>query len=485
VPPPARPNGAVAVMFAITLPVMLGFLGLAIDLALVYMRHEELQQMADGSAMAAARMLDGTPAGIALAKSEVMGIASSFNYGGPYSGTSKSFAYGVNWDLRVLSFSSAPSGATWFQADDPIDAATAATLIYARVDTARLAELPANPGLVSTGLLRMVAGQEVLLAPAAIAGKTEMAVTPLGICALRTTKYASRPSTAGNELLEFGFRRGVSYDVLNLDPNSTAAKSFIVNPVDDMSVASPSASHFEHDVIKPFFCSGKIAYASLRAGGSVHVTSRASTAIHPWLNSRFGDYSGGDACTADGAPPDTNVREFVGANVTWMSTGLPAAKPLPAASPRMTVADPDPAPAGVVAADYGPLWVFNKPLKFVSSSAGGGSPFTISNWDVLYKTTSGPAMPKPTSTPAMPSAGAYQDSPYTKLVTAPTATFKIGRRRLLNLPLLDCSSAGATASVLGIGAFWMTSKATADSVYAEFAGLVSESTLIGNVRRQK
>jgi hypothetical protein len=37
--------------------------------------------------------------------------------------------------------------------------------------------------------------------------------------------------------------------------------------------------------------------------------------------------------------------------------------------------------------------------------------------------------------------------------------------------------------VLGVGQFLLTAKATSSSVYAEFEGLVDESTLVSNVRR--
>jgi hypothetical protein len=243
-------------------------------------------------------------------------------------------------------------------------------------------------------------------------------------------------------------------------------------------VINPSASHFTRTTIKPFFCAGSIAYATLRAGGSVHVMPRGSTEVHEWLNSRFEAYTG-DGCAPGGAPPDSNVREFVGSNVTWMTTTLPAAQPLPATSPRMTIADPATVPANVRAGDYGPLWVYNKPAKYVSATTGAGaSPtfFAIGNWTALYQTTAAPAMTNPTTL-------TYPDPPYTQRVTAASGTLKFAGRRLLNLPLLDCATAGATATVLGIGRFYMTSKATAASVYGEFAGLASESSMVANVKR--
>src|SRR4051812_40278482 len=69
--PRARPDtqhGAFGVLYAIMLPVMLGLIGLAIDLSVLYARGHELQAIADSAALAAARALDGTEQGLALAR---------------------------------------------------------------------------------------------------------------------------------------------------------------------------------------------------------------------------------------------------------------------------------------------------------------------------------------------------------------------------------------------------------------------------------
>jgi Flp pilus assembly protein TadG len=53
-PPRLGPQGAVAVPFAVMLPVMLGFVGLAIDRSMVCARSFELQHLAGATAATAA-----------------------------------------------------------------------------------------------------------------------------------------------------------------------------------------------------------------------------------------------------------------------------------------------------------------------------------------------------------------------------------------------------------------------------------------------
>jgi Flp pilus assembly protein TadG len=483
-PLPARPNGSVAVPFAIILPVVLGMMGFAIDLSMLYLRNTEMQQMADSTAMAAARRLDGTLAGINAAISDAETMAAANSYGGEYSGSKNSFTLGTSWSASALLLSTAPSGAPWVPAESVTDAATAADMIYVKVDTSVLSGLSGNPGRVATTLMRFLGAQDyVTAAPVAVAGQTGMQVTPLALCALKTIKFAPRPSSAGNELVEFGYRRGVPYDLLNLSFSGAAAQRFVVNPIDDRRVSNPDPSHYSNQFIKPFFCSGSLAYPGLRAGADVYVKSIDSLGvdIHDWLNSRFDDVVGdGDACPQrNGAPPDSNVREFTPSNVAWMKTDRFSARPF-TDSQLYTVADPVTLPTHVEVKDYGPLWVNAKPVKFVSAAVGGGTTpvaFKINDMPVLYPVNAGPAWVVPTLT--------YKDPPYKQdKPVSPSGTVKVDRRRIVNLPLLDCSGAVVDrAPVLGVGQFLLTAKATSSSVYAEFEGLVDESTLVSNVRR--
>lgn len=55
---------------------------------------------------------------------------------------------------------------------------------------------------------------------------------------------------------------------------------------------------------------------------------------------------------------------------------------------------------------------------------------------------------------------------------------------MLNVPLLSCPVAtgnGVPADVLAVAKFFMTVPATSTSVYAEFAGIIPEKSLSGQV----
>lgn len=59
---PARQRGAVAVIVALSLVGMIGFVGLALDLGKLFVAKSELQNSADACALAAARELTGANA---------------------------------------------------------------------------------------------------------------------------------------------------------------------------------------------------------------------------------------------------------------------------------------------------------------------------------------------------------------------------------------------------------------------------------------
>lgn len=59
--PPRGQRGAVLIWFALLLPVLLGFMALAIDLARLNLTRVELQNAADAAALAGALAVSGTP----------------------------------------------------------------------------------------------------------------------------------------------------------------------------------------------------------------------------------------------------------------------------------------------------------------------------------------------------------------------------------------------------------------------------------------
>jgi hypothetical protein len=138
----------------------------------------------------------------------------------------------------------------------------------------------------------------------------------------------------------------------------------------------------------------------------------------------------------------------------------------------VTVADlppGDPLAVGTAAAQYGPLWLYAKPVKF-----SGGAAFGTSDWSTLY-------------TPGSPTlkAGSFYPSPTPYEASKPTGLSTVGdRRRVLNIPLLQCPVSAGTphaATVVAIGKFFMTVPASDTALFAEFAGLAPEPSLGGQV----
>jgi hypothetical protein len=203
------------------------------------------------------------------------------------------------------------------------------------------------------------------------------------------------------------------------------------------------------------------------------------------LNSRF---DLGNACNRSSAPPDSNVRPYIyNKNISWMST-TPTGQTAQSATSGgalLTVADPSAPPSGTTAQMYGPIWTYARAVPYTSYTgnaepSGGYAPFSATSlvWSKLY--SPGPtvgAYPSPSGT----------KTPYQANVNSlpPAAGHGLGvpDRRVLNVPLLACSGAApsTTATVLAIGRFFMTAPADSNSVYAEFAGAVTDEYVKGQV----
>jgi Flp pilus assembly protein TadG len=490
-PPFAREHGAFAIMFAPLLILIIAFCGLAIDMGRLYNRIVDLNGLAKAVALAAARELNGTPAGIAAAKAQARATAERLKY--EYFGSGLS----ITWSDEALSFSSSPSkSGTWTPASSVGPSSDASALFYAKVDTGGLDQ---SVGKVDTLFMKVVSNSlsAIQLRDTIVAGRSAVGVTPLGICAMSTAPAAERIAVDSggatlSELVQYGFRRGVSYDLMQLNPKGTSPARFALNPVVAPGGSGPA---FDTASLGPFMCSGRM-WVPRVTGGDIRISPLPSTSplasLYTALNSRFDMYAG-SPCGAIGAPPDGNIKEYAYDQtdiVKWMSpnVGRAGAFTTTARGKLETVADlPDDWPTPPSSSgDYGPLWAYGKAVKTPSplnspEPSGGYSPFTPSDWVALYK--SGPSVstyPPGTATP-------YQAISGTNNFKAPSAANKpmaSRGRRVLNIPLLSCEPSvpsGATAQVLAIGKFFMTVQATQNSLVAEFSGLVPEAALPGEV----
>jgi hypothetical protein len=457
-------NGAIAIMAPCVLIVMIGVLGMALDLSRSYNRKIELQGVADALALAAASALDGTPEGIDRAATEAEQAATGYNF---------SYNNGVvAWSPAALKFGTSADAA----ADDWMDAATAkgkaSKAFFAKVDTGAL---DAKHGKISNFFMPVLspALAESQIAAAAVAGRDSLNVLPLAICANANTNAVGLPS---GELVEYGFRRGVSYDLMNLNPGGRSPENFLVNPIAPAGTTGTTMKN-RLDVVAPFVCTGKMAIPTLRGGDLTVERGFPLSSLYVHLNSRFGSYTA--PCQASTAPADPNLTQFTLATATWMKfkpDGLSANTLTDPTGPLLTVAEK---PTGATKTAYGPLWSFAKAAKYSSYLAQGGVEpvtgyvtFAPTDWAVLYNPGQPQAQSYPTTTP-------YQSSG----VPAPYKAYR--NTRVLHVPLLRCpvsTAAITSATVLGIGKFFMTVQASSTALYAEFAGMDTEAASGGNVR---
>ncbi len=464
-------RGAIAAMFPVLLLVMIAICGFSLGLSQVYNRKIELQQVSDAAALAAARQLDGSQAGLDRALAAANSTAANFVY--------SYHNLPIEWSNSAIQFGSGPDGGSSGWIDGSTARNAAGQIFFVKTDTARL---DSKHGVVQNPFLAILsaASAEVEIHSHSIAGRFSMAITPLAVCALSNTPAASR----SGELVEYGFRRGVAYDLMQLNPNGTTAENFLLNPIAPAGTVGTAVSS-KLGVLQPYVCTGTIALPNL-AGGSITVERPFPLAsLYQQLNSRFASYTA--PCDPKSAPPDANIKAYTyGSDAAWM-TNVPAgqtAQSTTSGGKLQTVADPAPSPAGTTGPAYGPLWSYAKAAQYSSYVAGQPEPSTgyasyaTSAWPTLYSPGS------PTAKASYPTNGPYQATSGTNF-QAPPATYKSLRdRRILNVALLQCPvAAGSTAAanVLGVGRFFMTVPATATSLSAEFVGMARNQALGGEV----
>ncbi len=465
-PPRARARGTIVILCALLMTVLIGFAGLALDAGILYYRKVQLQALADNAALAAALRLNGTQAGIEAAATRAADTAAAAKIG---------LRGRVTWVADALRFADDPDATeeNWRPA-----ASAPLTVRYARVDIARLGNAMRRVQPVLMAALGESA--PVSVGGVAIAGPTMLKVAPLAVCAMGAASAKRAHVAAGvDELVEYGFRYGVGYNLLHLNPQPGASTGawFLVDPVTPPGTAASEAASAD-DAVAPFLCSGTLAYSRI-GSAPLNVRRPAAFNLAAQMNSRFGSYGGTPACTLAGAPPDRNIKQYNGSNASWMQpapvpTRLTAAPTTPSPTePLRTIADLPPPLATVAAGEYGIRWAYG-PAKL--HPAGSGN-IPTTRWSVLY----------PSATAITGTAGAYPAGPYnasnsSSYVQVPEDGPGRRDRRLLHVPLLDCTApVGTQATVRAIGRFLLTAAATATEVPGEFAGIVDEAALAGGV----
>jgi Flp pilus assembly protein TadG len=453
--PARQQQGAVAVMFGLTLVALLAAGGLVIDLGHLYVLKSELQNGADSGALAGAEEIDMTAAGVSRAAAKAIAFAGQNNF---------NFSSALVLTNADISFGSAPDG-PWSTVSEASASPSGKTFI--RVNTGNRT--------VPTYLMGVAGIPTIATSGVAVAGRFVVDITPLGVCAVDPANRlnARLPLTVPAELVEYGFRRGTTYDMLSLKNIAGSSDPMLINPVD----TPPSAcggSHSSANFTAPFLCQGNS--AATNNATAVYVNTGVSAGpVESALNSRFNDYSGGSSCVPATAPPDRNIQPYVVNDTTsgsgkWMTSNQ-ANQSQPISS--LGVVTP-----ATTTGTQGVLWSYSRPLQAVGSpgSYTAGAEFSTTDWATLYNGSTTVAGQYPAGAGASPysqTSGAYFQLPGTNTPTV--------NRRLMNLAILDCTipvGSGACKQVplLGVGRFFMQRPAaltgSSPGLWVEFAGLI-------------
>lgn len=428
-----RQQGAVAIIVGLSLFILIGLLGLVLDLGHLYIAKTELQNAADAAALSGAKELNGTATGITSAVNRAILTAGQNQY---------DFNHAVVIDIGDISVGDCPQDSCMSPASSVTTNTLAAGKTFLRVmipsgdlRTWFMRAIPSGPQNTSTFGL-------------AVAGKYEVDITPIAMCQLPD------PGTTN----ELGYERGVSYKVSDSNPIGPGTMYWI----DPESATPGSCSATNTNDTLPYVCTGKTGYTPI-VGETVNTNTGISDPQLAALDSRFDSYPSQSKCDPGTAPPDTNIKEYIyssnpaGSPKDWMNpdptrqsirfgTFGGVYKPVPYASRTF--------------ADYGVLWAAYRPTGA-----------TVSQWPTLYQ--GGNATSYPETSP-------YAQTSGSNFFQQPSAAHRPGKsgRRALNMVIVDCLTAGGVcrpATVLGIGKFFMQKKANQPGnkeIYVEFGGLL-------------
>ncbi|MCK9983921.1 MAG: hypothetical protein AzoDbin1_00393 [Azoarcus sp.] len=524
-----RQRGAIALMTALLLIfVLLPFTGLVLDLGHLYIAKSELQNAADAAALAGAKELNHTSGGITAAVDKAISTAAAHNYDlrRPVTITIDNIRLGSCPNAENENAFGRPGDrdppCPFVSAASVTSDAQATGLTFLEVDTG-------NPD-INTYLMGLFDAlfETVSTFGYAVAGHFETMVTPIGVCAIdpsaRTAQYTH--TNGLKELVELGFRRGVTYNLFQLNPLvSGSSDPYLINPVDAFpNTCDPN--HASANFTAPFICTGTSAVLG-SGSGKVYTNTGMTASLDSSLNSRFGDYKPPSVCTPSSAPPDVNIKEYNCANnsfpgcktnpaqtspIDWMEGGAPNRefvetiqnnpdinlnnKPRYASPPSAPGAGRDGVPFAY--AGYGPLWSYNPARQAVPRvPAKPGDPYMAgnaytpaqANGSAMYNTSDANYFNGnyPTGAVGADFPSSTTPAPYNQSGNA--NYFKRGTngrpdRRVLNIVLIDCTVAPvgpnscAAMQVAGIGRFFMQVKADFSGgpekrvLDAEFAGLI-------------
>ncbi len=504
-----RQRGSVAVMTGLLLMlVLIPVSGLVLDLGHLYIVKTELQNLADASALAAGKDLDNTDAGLnkAVASGKAIALKNRYNFGSTMTLLDENFR-----------FAASPDG-PWYTLAESLGNAAGRTFV--EVDTRSNGRT--TPQTINTWLMRVAGKTSTETFSRAVAGRFVNTVTPIGICAIDPTRRTANYDYGSfTEIVEYGFRRGMSYNVFELGSLGGASSDpYQINPVNSPP-NSCNPSNSATNTVAPFMCVGNSAVLPTGVG-QVYTNTGVSATLDKALNSRFNDYSGGSQCDPSTAPPDINIKEFdcVGGNpcagptavtapTTWqdsntLNTSLPNQQsvstitsgslktpgyslPFEASAVNSSQVWPSTVSAtsrvtSTTLADYphnGVLWSYTPAVQadgttaITPAQANGTIGTNTLGTDKLMYGLKGSATDyiDAANYPTAVGAGftSQYAAPYNQ-ASGPTFQAPAGRtgtenRRILNIVLIDCrtppvgSGACGVMNAVGIGKFFMQKKA--------------------------
>jgi Flp pilus assembly protein TadG len=437
-----RQQGAVAIIVGLSLFILIGLLGLVLDLGHLYIAKTGLQNAADAAALSGAKELNGTAPGITAAVNKAITTAGQNKF---------DFTQPVVIDIGDIRVGDTPTNMVAASSVTTDALAAGKTFLEVMIPSGNLRTwfmraIPAGPENTATYGL-------------AVAGKYEVDITPIAICQL-----PSDPDITN----ELGYKRGVSYKVSDANPIGPGTMYWL-----DPESATPGVctATNTNDTL-PYVCTGKVTYTPI-VGQTVNTNTGISDPQLAALDSRLDSYPSQSKCDPATAPPDTNIKEYIysdnaaGTPKNWMApdparqsiifgTYAGIYQPIPYASST---------PA-TFANNYGVLWSAYRP----TIAAGDAIDAAVSTrWTTLYQAPPNAATSYPQISPYAQTNGNF--------FQAPTHTGKAGRR-VLNLVIVNCSTAGGVcrpATVMGVGKFFMQKKANQPSnkeIYVEFGGLL-------------
>ena len=485
-------RGAVAVIVAFCLTLLVGMLGLVLDLGHLYIAKTELQNAMDAAALAGAKELTGTLAGVVKAKSAACELA----------GDNK---YDLN-SIKVADSSGTPSSCTNITisiGNDPDTMAGIDTITSnALASDKSFLKVETGSRSLNTWFAKIWAILQMQTFGTAVAGKYTYDIAPLGICSMPDD--LTDPTMVNGLGGDLGYKRGVTYRLSDANPIGPGTMYWI-DPVTvtDTAVSNPGTCTGSTTASLPYVCTGRVNFTP-QIGQYVYTNSGISNPQLNALDSRFNIYTSDAKCDPATAPPDTNIKSYAyngsgGQPKDWMNTaptqqsihfdyyscdsaagtctdqckGKVCSKTDVGKTGSVTVAwraKPYLLQSGAknptIATDYGVLWSASRPVGKV-----------VGDWPSLYKTQKDKSYPEI-------SPYTQTSIPYYQGVTGGN-TGK-SNRRVMNITIINCNSSGGScrpAQVLGIGKFFLQRQVGVDnSIYLEYAGLLSSPLPSSDIR---